>query len=113
MERNIPRGIKAIVIYFYIISILFLILAFYPTSFIGMINQFYLQSIFFLIVAVFLFFIARGLWKFQKWARIAIIIFSIITLIYSLIKFSFVGIIIHTFIVVYLIFNKQVKKLFS
>ena len=73
-----------------------------------------------LILAVLYFFIARGLWKAQKWARIVLIIFSILgiisaisTLVSGSLTQGILNIVINGVIGGYLIFSKKVKTAFS
>ena len=71
-------------------------------------------------VAALTFFIARGLWKAQKWARIVLIIFSILgiisaisTLVSGSLTQGILNIVINGVIGGYLIFSKKVKTAFS
>lgn len=70
--------------------------------------------------AVLSFFIGRGLWKAQKWARIVAIIFGILGFlggVFSLVGGSIgagiVNILIEGFIIGYLLFSLEVKQFFS
>jgi len=70
-------------------------------------------------LAVLYFFIGRGLWKGQNWARIVVLIFIVIGLIGSLVSImgnlasSIVGIIIDVVIIWYLGFNQEAKSYFK
>lgn len=67
------------------------------------------------------FFIGLGLWKGQKWARIAAIISSIIVVLFEIFLaelegnfgIKIIGIVVYSFIAGYLIFSKNVKAAFS
>ena len=67
------------------------------------------------------FFIARGLWKGQKWTRIIVIIFSLLAIITTLLTItktisiigSILRIILNLIIILYLIFNTKVREFFS
>jgi len=79
--------------------------------------------IIFLLFGILKIFIARGLWKAKPWARNTDIIISVIgiliTVVYSFYNKniidlnSFYSITIHTVILFYLIFSKEVKSYFS
>ncbi|MBU0893860.1 MAG: hypothetical protein KKF48_04025 [Nanoarchaeota archaeon] len=76
-------------------------------------------GIFFILMAVLEFFIARGLWKGQNWARILVLIFTalgIILAISSIVKgnfINFLNLIISGFIGWYLLYVSKVKKFFK
>ena len=66
--------------------------------------------------AVLAFFIARGLWRGQKWSRIVVIILSVLAVISGIASLSASGIInivVEGLIAVYLIFSKDVKAYFK
>ncbi len=72
-----------------------------------------------IVLAAVEFFIARGLWKGQSWARILTIIFSILGVLSGLLSLvqgvwtAIIGLIINGLIAWYLIWNKKVKKHFA
>ena len=72
-----------------------------------------------IIMGVFGFFIARGLWKGQNWAKIITIIFAILGFIQGLISLitgnigALFILIIYSLISGYFIFNQKVKLFFS
>lgn len=80
---------------------------------------FVILGIFFIAIGVLYFFIGRGLWKAQSWARIVAIIFAtlgVLGSIFSLFSgslFSIVWLIIYGFILWYLAFSEEVKKAFK
>ncbi|MFA6023081.1 MAG: hypothetical protein WC781_03260 [Candidatus Pacearchaeota archaeon] len=78
-----------------------------------------LIGIIFILGAILDFFIARGLWKGQKWSRILftiMIVFFFFNSLSSLIHgkfFNIISIIVYCFIIWYLFFVEEVKKFFS
>ena len=76
-------------------------------------------SLFFLFFAVIGFFIGRGLWKGQNWARIVVITFSILGVISGIISLiagefdSILGLGVDLVVGGYLLFNSKVKSAFS
>ena len=130
-KKNIPLGIKILSILGYIaagFSVIFALLFFIGAGFVANIPG--LEAfgagiiIFFGIILLGLgvldFFIARGLWKGQNWARILLIIFMILGIVYALgilfigqVIASLLNIVIDVLIGWYLIFNKNVKKFFA
>lgn len=76
-------------------------------------------GVFFIILAIVSFFIARGLWNGQNWARILEAIFSafgLITAILSLFSGNFIAFLslaLNSLIVWYLLFNKNVLRFFN
>ena len=128
--KEIPIGVKIIAIFhyicagiFFIIGVLFLFIGRQVFS-----NELeggnsslimILTAIFVLIFVLLYFFIGRGLWKGQNWARIVVIIFSIGEILVAIIMLFidfFTGIsiaIISGIIAGYLLFNSKVKQAFS
>ncbi|MEK6877999.1 MAG: hypothetical protein AABY22_00245 [Nanoarchaeota archaeon] len=84
-----------------------------------MIDKMAIMGVFFIILGVVSFFIARGLWKLQNWARITeavLCAFGLIIVLISLISGNFLSIFslaINGLIFWYLIFNKNVLKAFN
>ena len=81
---------------------------------------FLMAGIEFLALAVLSFFIARGLWKAQKWARIVAIIFAtlgVLMAIFGMVKgqigSNVVGLLINTISGGYLLLSSSVKKAFA
>ena len=78
-----------------------------------------LEVVFLLMIVVLGFFIARGLWKRQQWARIVAGIFAVLEVLLILLgplqgEFGrIIGLIIHGCIGWYLFFNATVKKAFK
>jgi hypothetical protein len=64
------------------------------------------SGIIFILFAVLDFYIARGLWKGQNWARILVIIFISIMALGSIVSLNLVGLIIAAIIIWYLGFYK-------
>ena len=125
-NKNIPTGIKVISILYYIAAAIVVILGILTLvgagDVIGIVMLFgggVAMGIILIAIAILCFFIGRGLWKGQNWARIvALIISSLGALgaIMSLVGGNFSGIaglIIHGIIVWYVGFNKDVKAAFS
>jgi hypothetical protein len=129
---NVPVGVKVISVLYYIFAALAVISGiamFFGAGLVGSIpglpvamgtGIFVLIGIVMLALAVLAFFIARGLWVAQKWARIVAIILAIIGLISSImglftgvIAANIVWIIIHALIGGYLLFSSQVKAVFK
>ena len=134
-EKVIPTGVKIIAVLNYIGAVLLALLALIflisAGAFAGILNEifpllgvlggaiFIFVSIFLLGFAVLLFFIGRGLWKGQKWARIIEIFFAGLGLLTALTGI-FSGEIIDIFYLVfhgliggYLLFNAKVKEAFA
>ena len=142
IKKDVPGLVKAISVFYYILSIsaiiggilfiagfssLYFYLFLIVTLFLGIIFSFLVilssVPIAFLITGIFLFFVARGIWKGRNWARISIIIVSALLIIYAMayVLTAIPGItisvspihIINLFIIFYLLFSKRVKEAFS
>jgi hypothetical protein len=130
--KQAPVGVKIISVLYYIctgFSVLAALLFFVGSSFIDMIFPtlaafgsvlLIALGILCLAGAVLTFFIARGLWKVKKWARIIVIVFAclgILSVLSSFVSsFSFSLIIqlaIHGAVGGYLLFAKEVKEAFA
>jgi len=134
-NKEVPTGVKVLSIIYYIAAALSLIAAiglFVGAGFAGGIlsslgipllaalgsGLFVAAGIFILIFAILDFFIGRGLWKAQGWARVLAIIFSALGALMGLMGLfsgsvsSIVGLIIHILVLWYLIFSKEVKNAF-
>lgn len=134
--KSMPLGVKIIAVLEYIvagIALLFAILAFVGASFVDSLLQSanvpvpagagaavaVVMGVFLLILSVLAYFIGRGLWRGQQWARVLIIIFSVLGFlggIFSLIQGNLGGlfnIIIYGIIGGYLWFNQDVKDAFN
>jgi len=127
-NKEAPVGVKIISILSYVgvgiflimpILMMFLFTSFGGSTFgaiAGVVN-----FIVFIPLAVLSFFIARGLWRGQKWSRIIMIVFSIISVvlgIWGLVMGSFnwssiVSLVISGFIGGYLLFSKKAKEFFG
>ena len=78
-------------------------------------------GIIFIAIGVFGFFVGMGLWKLKQWARIAVIVLSLISVISSLyglvmmksIVSNIITILINGAIAYYLIFVKEAKEAFK
>ena len=141
-KKDVPGLVKAISVYYYLLSIIIIIAAisllFLDTSLYGLLFYIYLVPIFFfdfilsylfvlpfaaLIAGIFLFFVARGIWKGRNWARISIIIVSALLIIYAMayVLTAIPGItisvspihIINLLIIFYLLFSSKAKEAFS
>ena len=131
-KKQIPTGVKVISILYYISSglgiifgLIFLFGAGLIASLIPILG--FLGGGIFVIIAIIVmgmsvlsFFIGRGLWKAQKWARIIAIVFSGISAVLSIITFvqgsfanGIINLAISGIIGGYLLFNKKVKQIFE
>jgi len=128
LKKQVPIVVKIISVLNYIgcgVLVLCAIFSFVGagiiSSFLGFLGGFVIiLGIIFLALAVLVFFIARGLWKGQNWARIITIIFAILgflsaiyVLVDGLIANGIVNLIVEGFIAGYLIFSKEVKEAFK
>ena len=133
--KTIPTGVKIISILYYIgavfaaiSGILFIIGASFISSLLNSIpllsalgsSLFIVVGIVFILLGILQFFIARGLWKGRNWARVLVIIFSVIAIllgIYVIIQGSIMNGIINLvfsgIIGGYLLFSRKVKDAFS
>ena len=135
MAGNVPVGVKIISVLYYIgavVLILLGILLIVGAGFIGTILQsipllgalgaglFIVIAIILIVFAVLSFFLGRGLWKAQKWARIVVIVFSVLGVLFALLAIvqgqilnNLLSLIINAVIGGYLLFSKDVKAAFS
>jgi len=135
MAGNVPVGVKIISVLYYIgavVLILLGILLIVGAGFIGTILQsipllgalgaglFIVIGIILIVFAVLSFFLGRGLWKAQKWARIVVIVFSVLGVLFALLAIvqgqilnNLLSLIINAVIGGYLLFSKDVKAAFS
>ena len=135
MAKEIPVGVKIIAVLYYIAAVLSAIFGIFfliGAGFIGALIPGFgalgagiliVVGIFLIGAAVLGFFIGRGLWRAQKWARIIVIIFSIIGAVMAIIQMitigalviasSIISLIIQAVIGGYLLFNGAVKKAFA
>jgi len=131
--NEIPVGVKIVSIWYYISSIISLLLGIVgifaflriPTSFLFEIPRFLgISSLFLgplaLIVGLLLiafavvsFLIAKNLKKAKKSARIAVIVFSVLGFLESLSPLNIFGLIINGLVGGYIIFSGKVKEFFS
>lgn len=131
--KQIPTWVKVISVLYYIgavVSVLLGIVMLVGGGFMGSMLEsmpfaalfgglFAVLGIIMIALAVLAFFIGRGLWKGQKWARIIAIIFAILGVISSLISLiggdwsQIIGLIINGLIGYYLLFVKSVKEAFA
>lgn len=135
-NKKIPIGVKIISILYYLICALQLI---FGITMIYMSNKapekiikifpiistlVLVLGIGFIGAAVLSFFIARGLWKGQRWSRIIVIVFSAIGIIYSLVGFAtnfirgnktgfIITLVFNLIIAAYLFFDPKVKSAFA
>ena len=132
-KKEIPTAVKVISVYYFIIAFFSVMAGLYILffkDFSAYILQDYgfsitspgmLSGIGLLVAAlgVFYIFIGKNLWKSRNWARIAAIIISSLSVLYSIVNLfygEFGGIffvLIDGLIIWYLVFNKDVKKAFS
>ena len=125
---SVPTLVKVIAVLYYIgaaFAVLAAIAMFIGSSFIPIDLPEFLSGlvivagILFLAFAVLGFFLGRGLWKGQNWARIVVIIFAVIGVISGIITLiggdfsSIIGLVINGLIGWYLIFNANVKQAFG
>ena len=130
IKKSAPVGVKIISILYYIgavASILLILLVAFWKEFLSQIPSIDLLGPSFLVViiiagllmAVLDFFVARGLWKGQNWARIVAIVFSalgligaIVSLVQGSIGSGIISLVIDGVIGGYLLFAKEVKRFF-
>jgi hypothetical protein len=132
-SKQVPTGVKIISVLYYIgavASLLFGILMIVGAGALGALIEnipfaalfgglFVVLGIVMIALAVLSFFIGRGLWKGQKWARIIVIIFAILGLIGAIFNLingqwsSIISLIINGVIGYYLLFSKSVKAAFA
>ena len=140
-QKKVPLGIKLISILYYLSGVLLILLGIFSFLMIFLISSlsdiligtplegiigrgvilFVAVGILFIALAIFLFFVARALWKLKRWAGIVTIIFSIISLIIwvtaiFLWKFSYTLLgypVLPIIILLYLFLSKKVKEAFE
>jgi hypothetical protein len=132
-KKKAPLGLKIISVIYYIACALYLaisLVAFIKSSWISELSNLGLLpamsqqtimtfGIIFLALAVLSFFIARGLPRFQMWARIALLgicALNIIGGIFSIVEGNYpsaINLVFNLAIACYLIFSKKVKEAFN
>ena len=70
-------------------------------------------GIIFIALSVLDFFIGKGLWNGQNWARILVLVFAVLSVLGSLMPFDIVSIVISGLIIWYLGFNKEAVAYFK
>jgi len=132
---GVPTGVKVISVLYYIgavLSVLFGILFIIGAGAIGSVAEqipglalagaglFVVVGIIFIALAVLGFFIGKGLWKAQNWARIVAIVFAVLgvlmalsSLVQGIIGSSIIGLITNGLIGGYLLFNQNAKAAFA
>lgn len=132
--KNVPTLVKVISVLFYIGAVLLLIFGLLSLVGAGAMGSvasaipiltilgsglFVVLGIILIALAVLYFFIGRGLWKGQSWARIVAIILSIIGVVMAIwgmvqgsIASNVVGLIVNALIGGYLLFSSNVKAAF-
>ena len=132
MTGGTPLGVKIISIYHYIIAALlavFAILLLTGLSGVGvyeMMGSAFMDSglaesmaitlaIVYIVFAVLYFFVARGLWKLKKWAKIVAIVLAALGIVTGLnmTATAIITLIINVAIIVYLLFINEAKQAFS
>lgn len=127
MAKNMPVGVKILAVLAYIGAVLALLagiaMFFGSAVFVTYLGAFagltVVAGIIMIAFAVLYFFIGRGLWKGQNWARIVAIILSVLGLISALfsiataVSSSVISLIINIVIIWYLGFKPNVKKAFK
>ncbi len=133
--KKIPLGINLVSAFFIIVGLLFIIqsflfslITFMPEKvpWIGILfslsfNQQLVGIISLLIVGIFCIFLGLNLLKLKNWARISAISFSIASLVAfvlmtiknSFLIINFIFIILNILILIYLAFNKSIKRYFN
>ncbi|MBW3003868.1 hypothetical protein KY328_02070 [Candidatus Woesearchaeota archaeon] len=132
MAKDAPTGVKVISVLFYILAAVGLVAGLLMLLGAGLVGQlplgalglvgagvFVALGIVMIVVAAVEFFIARGLWKLQNWARIVAVVLAILGIlggVFSLFAGSVVsgviGLLINGFIAGYLLFSAEAKKAF-
>jgi glucan phosphoethanolaminetransferase (alkaline phosphatase superfamily) len=135
-EKKVPLGVKIISVVVYVSSALLLFDAlayiFYGITGEGLSSDvtigraaLFMAAVIFIVLAVFAFFVARGLWKGRNWTRIVTIVLSVFEVVIIIVTFFYGGLgtldivlnslslVVNGLIGGYLAFNKNVKKAFS
>jgi hypothetical protein len=132
-KRKAPLGLKIISVIYYIACALYLaiaIVAFIKISWISELSNLGLLpamsqqtimtfGIFFVLLSILSFFIARGLLKFQMWARVALLAICAINIfggILSVLEKSYpsiINLVFNLIIACYILFSKKTKAAFS
>lgn len=127
-SKQVPVGVKIISILYYIGAVISLISGIALIAGGSFLSGLYgglftglavVAGIFMIALAVLGFFVGRGLWKGQQWARVVAIILAILGIISAISSLvqgawsSIVGLIIQIVIGGYLWFSKEVKKAFA
>lgn len=131
---EVPTGVKVIAVLNYIGAVLLLLLGLGTIAAAGVVGGllasipllgalgaglFVVMAIILIALAVLCFFVGRGLWKGQKWARIISIIFAILGVLSAIVNLvqgnfgSIVSLVISGLIGGYLLFSKKVKEAFA
>lgn len=137
MGENVPVGVKIIAVLNYIGAVILLLAGIAILFGVGSLGRLeysgaipgigtwvaglgIVLAIILIALAVLCFFIGRGLWKGQNWARILEIVFSVIGLILAIIGMvqgnitsNIVSLVVSALIGGYLLFSKDVKLAFS
>ncbi len=134
MEGQMPLGVKIISVLYYIGAVLELLVAVLLFVGAGAVSKlpvlgalgalgaglFVVFGVVFIGLAVLSFFVGRGLWKGQKWARIVAIIFAVLGILFALVGMvggqiasNIVSLVISAAIGGYLLFSKDVKAAFA
>ncbi len=129
--NNVPVGVKIISVFEFIGSAAIFILGLLMVFGAGFISDlakdipglagfgaistglFVFAGIVLLLFAVLFFFVGKGLWMGQNWARIVVIVFSCLGILGSLSPFKIVTLVIHLVIGGYLLFAPEVKEAFA
>jgi len=132
-STGVPLGVKVISVLYYLAAVFFVVsgLAFFVGAgmvetlaieypFIAMLGSslFVLGGILFIALAVLTFFVGRGLWKVKPWARMTAIVIAILMIIMAIVEIfqgqvdALLSFAIQLIIAGYLLFNKEVKRIF-
>lgn len=130
-SKEVPVGVKIVSVLYYIgatiLAIIGIGLLFGDETIMGMlpmaietVGALVAIGVFYLVLSVIGFFVARGLWKPQSWARIVTIILSVLGFVGGInsiangdISGGIIAMIVEAIIGSYLMFNTEVKRAFK
>jgi len=79
----------------------------------------FIMGLIFIICSIITFFIARGLWKLKNWARITVIVLSVLMAVSAFFSIlqgdlsQLFGLTVNVIVAAYLVFSEDVKRAFG